>query len=523
MAKKFNITGTCYPEKHYMVDISERLSQIESLVEDGEYITINRGRQYGKTTTLYHLAKRLSDNYLVFSISFEVLTKNHFKSEEALAYSFLERFQMTFMFSDPNNLNDSVKNTITEKITAHSDKKEIAVEEFDLFISILCAKSSKPVVLIIDEVDNASSYDSFINLLRLLRNKYLNRETIPTFQSVILAGVYDIKNLKIKVRPDADHQYNSPWNISIPFKSDMSFSKTQIAQMLSDYENDRKTGMNIDEISSLIEDYTSGYPFLTSKLCKLIDEENLGWDKEGVIQAVKILLDEKNTFFDDIAKKLTDFAQMKTLLKSMLYNGYEESFNIYYKHIEIAAMFNYIKNVNGKVRISNRIIETWLYNLFMTEEQIDSILYDQGSIEKSQFVENGILKMDKILERFAFHFNEIYGQQPEKFREEEGRRFFMLYVRPIINGTGNYYIEAQTRDRSRTDMIIDYLGKQYIIEMKIWRGDSYNERGEKQLFEYLDYYRINKGYMLSFCFNKNKVPGVNTIKIGDKEIFEVLV
>ncbi len=377
--------------------------------------------------------------------------------------------------------------------------------------------------MIIDEVDNASSYDSFINLLRLLRNKYLNRETIPTFQSVIFAGVYDIKNLKIKVRPGADHQYNSPWNISIPFKSDMSFSKIQIAQMLSDYENDRKTGMNISAISSLIEDYTSGYPFLVSKLCKLIDEENLGWNKEGVIQSVKILLDEKNTFFDDIAKKLTDFVQMKTLLKSMLYNGYEESFNIYYKHIEIAAMFNYIKNVDGKVRISNRIIETWLYNLFMTEEQIDSILYDQGSIEKSQFIETGILKMDKILERFAVHFNDIYGQQPEKFREEEGRRFFMLYVRPIINGTGNYYIEAQTRDRSRTDMIIDYLGKQYIIEMKIWRGNSYNERGENQLFEYLDYYRVNKGYMLSFCFNKNKVPALKTLKLGEKEIVEVVV
>ena len=72
-------------------------------------------------------------------------------------------------------------------------------------------------------------------------------------------------------------------------------------------------------------------------------------------------------------------------------------------------------------------------------------------------------------------------------------------------------------------MIIDYLGKQYIIEMKIWRGESYNERGEKQLFEYLDYYRINKGYMLSFCFNKNKVTGVNTIKIGGKEIVEAVV
>ena len=43
----------------------------------------------------------------------------------------------------------------------------------------------------------------------------------------------------------------------------------------------------------------------------------------------------------------------------------------------------------------------------------------------------------------------------------------MLYLRPIINGTGNYYIEARTRDLCRTDVIVDYNGEQYIIEMKI--------------------------------------------------------
>ena len=32
----------------------------------------------------------------------------------------------------------------------------------------------------------------------------------------------------------------------------------------------------------------------------------------------------------------------------------------------------------------------------------------------------------------------------------------------IINGVGNYYIEAQTRDQRCTDVIVDYLGKQYI-------------------------------------------------------------
>ncbi|MCR5454338.1 MAG: ATP-binding protein [Bacteroidales bacterium] len=519
----FNITGTCYPYKHYMVDISKRLEDIKVMVDRGDYITINRGRQYGKTTTLFHLAQRLCNDYVVFSISFEAFNEENFGNINKLAYSFLEQMQNIIDFADIKNLNDVVKNAIDEILAENASNEEISTNDFNKFISTICAKSSKPIVIFIDEVDNASNYDSFLNLLRLLRDKYLKREMFPTFQSVILAGVYDIKNLKLKVRPDSDHQYNSPWNVAVAFKENMAFNKDQITQMISDYEADHNTGMNIDEIATLIEDYTSGYPFLVSKLCKQIDEDKLGWDKAGVIQAVRMLLSEKNTFFDDINKKLDDFPKMKTLLKGILYNGYEESFNIYYKHIEIAAMFNYIKDENGKVRISNRIIETWLYNLFMTEEAIDNSLYREGQIDRSDFVEEGKLKMDKIMERFAFHFNDIYGDRGDRFCEDEGRRYFMLYIRPIINGTGNYYIEAQTRDMSRTDMIIDYLGTQYIIEMKIWRGNSYNERGEKQMLEYLDYYHISKGYMLSFCFNKNKTSGVKTITIGDKAIVEAVV
>ena len=59
--------------------------------------------------------------------------------------------------------------------------------------------------------------------------------------------------------------------------------------------------------------------------------------------------------------------------------------------------------------------------------------------------------------------------------------------------------------------------------MKIWRGQEYNARGEQQLAEYLDYYHIDKGYMLSFCFNKNKQVGTQTIRIGEKTIFEAIV
>ena len=131
--------------------------------------------------------------------------------------------------------------------------------------------------------------------------------------------------------------------------------------------------------------------------------------------------------------------------------------------------------------------------------------------------------MDLVVEKFVLYFHDIYGGRDEKFVEEYGRKLFLLYLRPIINGTGNYYIEAQTRDARRTDVIVDYLGEQFVIELKIWHGDEYNERGEKQLSDYLEYYHKDKGYLISFNFNKNKVTGIRKIKTGNKMIIEAVV
>ena len=131
--------------------------------------------------------------------------------------------------------------------------------------------------------------------------------------------------------------------------------------------------------------------------------------------------------------------------------------------------------------------------------------------------------MKLILTKFVEHFSDLYGDREDSFIEEEGRKYFLLYLRPIINGTGNYYIEARTRSLRRTDVIVDYRGEQFIIELKIWRGHEYNSRGEKQLADYLDYYHQKVGYMISFAFNKNKKSGVYEVKLDDKIIIEAIV
>ena len=99
-------------------------------------------------------------------------------------------------------------------------------------LSKMCKISQKPIVLMIDEVDSASNNQVFIDFLAQLRGYYLDRENRSTFHSVIFAGVYDIKNLKLKLRTEEEHQYNSPWNIAADFDIDMNFSTDQITDML---------------------------------------------------------------------------------------------------------------------------------------------------------------------------------------------------------------------------------------------------------------------------------------------------
>ncbi len=62
MEKEFNVTGTCIPEIHYMVDISDKLEKVIKLIDKGKYFIINRPRQYGKTTALFMLEKNLTQN-----------------------------------------------------------------------------------------------------------------------------------------------------------------------------------------------------------------------------------------------------------------------------------------------------------------------------------------------------------------------------------------------------------------------------------------------------------------------------
>lgn len=527
--KIFNINGACKPARHYMVDLTSRLKEIRVMIDAGEYFTINKARQYGKTTILRALSDFLKQDYVAVSLDFQNMSFSDYENEAAFVNGLAREINKKFRRME--GISDEIKTEMTRFSDTVNQNVRLA-ELFECF-SRWCGQSEKPVVLIIDEVDTASNNQVFLDFLAQFRAYYLDSDVTPTFQSVILAGVYDIRNLKRKIRSEEEHKLNSPWNIAADFNVDMSFSAEDIGGMLKEYEDDYHTGMDVEAISHLIYAYTSGYPYMVSRLCKLMDERIAGstdfpdkdsaWTKAGFLEAEKMLVKENNTLYQSLIGKLISYPELRTVLYELLFSGKTIPYVATNSYIEMAAMFGFIKNVNDTAVISNRIFEEVLYNFFISEEFSASKMYDVGVQEKNQFIIGGHLDVRKVLEKFVETFHDLYGDQDEAFLEEVGRRYFMLFLKPIINGVGNYSVEPETRNRERMDLVIYYRGEQSIIELKIWRGKAYNERGEQQLMNYLDYFHLKKGYMLSFNFNKKKEVGVKEIVLGDKVLIEAVV
>uniref|UniRef100_UPI0020747511 AAA family ATPase n=1 Tax=Clostridium sp. Marseille-Q2269 TaxID=2942205 RepID=UPI0020747511 len=471
MKKRFNVTGTCIPEKHYMVDISNKLDSILELVNNEEYFIINRPRQYGKTTTLYLLEKRLNTmkEYLPIKISFEAI--------DTEAYSEVKKFLSSIMMQIVNYFRFST-NKEMYKFTKHHENKIITMNDFNIFITDLIEFSERKVVLIVDEVDKSSNNQLFLDFLGMLRSKYLlrNEGKDYTFHSVILAGVHDIKQAskisdfhmiaysweemsrsfltkRLKIRPDEEHKYNSPWNIASDFDIDMSFSVEEIKTMLDDYVENKSVDLDKEYYGEKIYFYTSGYPFLVTKLCKIIDEKimdknKLKWEKEYLELAVKELLEESNTNFDSLIKNIENNKDLQELIKKIILDGYRVTYNQDNPLITMGIIYGIFKNSKGKIQINNRIYEQRIYNYMVSlvQTKMNVQIYN----EKEKYLnKDRTLNVEKVLLSFQEFMKHEYSKKRETFLEEDGRLVFLAFLAPIINGNGFAFKEVKGGEEKR--------------------------------------------------------------------------
>jgi AAA-like domain len=529
MKKEFNITGICRPAKHYTADVSNKLTETLDLVVRGNYFIINRPRQYGKTTMLYAIERALmgTGDYIVFNISFEGVGDSFFENAESISKGFLELLLRDAQLYAPE-LHDFI---------LEASRKVTNLKELSAVITDLANLTDKGLVLLIDEVDKSSNNDLFVNFLALLRAKYLAQDKEKTFHSVVLTGLHDVKTLKLRLRPEDARSYNSPWNIAVAYKVNMNLNPTEIKSMLDDYAQAEAVTMDTQAIADLLFYYTSGYPYLTSHLCKIIAEDILPaktakeWAANDVFKAFRLLSKEPNNAnFDSLFKHLREYPDLYAVVYSMLIEGKPYPYSSYDETISLGIMHGiFAEDENGKLKIHNRIYRELIAEVLVSEWRTKKTTsrddnFDNGfNTDHKYRLPNNALDMHALLLGFQEFMRQNFSEKDRKLLERDGRLIFLAYLKPIINGSGYDFKEPQISEERRLDLIITFFQHLYLAELKVWYGEEAHQRGLIQLADYLDRLGLDTGYLVIFDNNKKKTWANDWIDIQNKRIFWVRI
>ena len=388
------------------------------------------------------------------------------------------------------------------------------MEDLSDLITGLISTLGRELILLIDEVDRSSNNDLFLYFLGMLRNKYLARSQGEdlTFKSVILAGVHDVKSLKLKIREEGENKYNSPWNIAQNLPVDLCFSAEEIETMLTAYSMDKNVTMDISVIASRLHYFTSGYPFLVSRLCALIDQVIMEkgetapktWPIEYVDRAVDLILRENNTNFESLIKNLENNEDLYGLVEKILLNDIQIEYSGDNSVIKKGMTYGVFKKAKY-LEINNVVYKERIYNYMALNLKIKTLLnrnLDNYNFDSRFLLPDNTLDCEKILLRFQAFMKEQYSKKDKIFVERNWRLLFLAFIKPVINGHGFDFKEVQISDEKRLDVVVTFYNKKYIIELKIWRGPEKHKKGLEQLADYLKRQNKDEGFLVVFDFKK---------------------
>ena len=75
------------------------------------------------------------------------------------------------------------------------------------------------------------------------------------------------------------------------------------------------------------------------------------------------------------------------------------------------------------------------------------------------------------------------------------------------------------------DIVVDFGREQFIIELKLWKGESEHTKAYEQIAGYMRSKGLTEGYLLTFDFRKsvNKSSYAKWVDFDGMRIFDVVV
>ena len=510
--RRFGTQGRVYPDKHYVVARAEETADFIDRIKDGRYIVLFAPRQTGKTTFFRLALDALAiqdPTYFPIQLNFE----EYEDYDPASFYASLRReickeIERVFQKRETDPSDELTRFLVNTEITDHVSMREF----FEAFEKILSQDTHwQRVVLTVDEFD-AIPRAALKGFLRSLRYIYLT-DQIRCPHSIGIIGVKGIPQLSYD-------RSISPFNIQDEFHLP-NFTLEQVQALLGQYTDEVGQGFAPEVIAS-IHKQTAGQPVLVNRFAQILTEE-MDIPKTATITMAHFttahaqLLEESNVNITHLTTNIRKNPRFESLLMRIMARDEGVDFNLDDDIINELATYGVIsKGADGMCEIRNPI---YLYRIMRAfkptvngleqsyfPEEVDDegreYLTSAGKIDMAALLDN----FRDFIARAGFRVLQV----PDTPQESVGRHLLLAYLDAFVKRIGGVmHIEVQT-GRGRMDLLINHNQRKYIVETKIWRGESRYQSGKKQLAAYLKLEGVTDGYYIVFDHRQTPDPRIET-------------
>ena len=529
--RRFGTQGPVNPQEHFVVSRTEEIADLINRVEQGKYIVLFAPRQTGKTTFFQDALAALivgsasveqPIDYFPIQLNFDVCKNLTLSAFYEYLYEQM-REEIEAVFQGRGCVPSEALRGFLEGTTLTNHLSMMRF--FKRFARFLDAEhAGQQVVIVIDEFDGIPQA-ALSDFLHTLRHIYIaGKPRCP--HSVGIIGVKSIAQLNYD-------RSISPFNIQDEFHLP-NFTLEQVQELLGQYTDEVGQAFAPEVIES-IHKQTAGQPVLVNRFAQILTEE-LNVPKTEPITMVHFaaahaqLLHERNTNIEHLTTNIRKNPRFESVLMRIMARDEGVDFNMDDDIISELATYGVIKRArDGMCEILNpvylyRIMRTFkptlngLEHQYLpggTDEEFLNYVTPIGQIDMASLLDN----FRDFIARAGFKILQV----PDTPQESVGRHLLLAYLDQFVKIIGGFmYIEVQT-GRGRMDIIIIHNQKKYIVETKIWRGDSRYQAGKKQLAAYLKSEGTIEGYYIVFDHREEPEPRVETETIEGLTIRSYLI
>ena len=506
--RRFGTQGPVNPEEHYIVPRAAETADFINRVKDGKSIVLFAPRQTGKTTFFHWGLEALvaqDPTYFPIQLDFQVV-RNIAPATFYERLSYLIRREIEIVFQKRGQILSAVLTQFLEK-TDITDNFSMMT----FFQQLSSFLQHQRVVIIIDEFDGIPQ-TVVSDFLYILRHIYISgKPRCP--HSVGIVGVKSIAQL------DYDRSV-SPFNIQDEFRLP-NFTREQVYDLLSQYTDEVGQAF-VPEVIESIHKQTAGQPVLVNRFAQILTEEmdiprNESITMAHFTTAHTQLLRGRNTNIEHLTTNIRRNPRFESILMRIMARDEGMDFNLDDDIINELATYGVIKEgADGMCEILNPIYLYRIMRVFkptMNGLEQEYFSEDTDDEEREYLTSTGQIEMASLLDNFRDFITRAgfrILQVPDTPQESVGRHLLLAYLDEFVRLVGGMmHIEVQT-GRGRMDIILTHNHRKYIVETKVWRGNSRYQAGKKQLAAYLKLEGATEGYYVVFDHRQTPEPRVET-------------